>query len=136
MRLRFWAPAQQHELAKHRFERATIVAPKVGDGLEVRLQSPQQPDDLDVAMTLPLQRPTRPNLVQIAVDVELQKTVRRVARPLVALASTRWSLEIKPINEGVEETYGIVGPDIVVNRLRKQKKLGEFESGNMRHARF
>ena len=37
-------PAQQHELAEGRLERGTVVAPEVGDGLEVGLQVPQQPD--------------------------------------------------------------------------------------------
>ena len=38
-------PAQQHELSENLFERGAIVAPEIGDGLEVRLQGPQQPDD-------------------------------------------------------------------------------------------
>ena len=32
-------PAQQHELAEHGSKRRAIVAPEIGDGLEVRLQS-------------------------------------------------------------------------------------------------
>ena len=67
------APAQQYELAEHGAKRRAIVAPEIGDGLEGRFQSPQQPDDLDVAMTLRLQPPARSDPVQIAVDVELQK---------------------------------------------------------------
>jgi hypothetical protein len=43
-------PTQQHELTKRRAERRTIVAPKVGDGLEVGPEATQQPDDLNVAM--------------------------------------------------------------------------------------
>jgi hypothetical protein len=34
-------PTEQHELAKHRFEGVAIVAPKVGDRLEVRLEAAQ-----------------------------------------------------------------------------------------------
>jgi hypothetical protein len=37
-------PAKQHELAKHSPERRAIVAPKVGDGLEVGPEVAQQPD--------------------------------------------------------------------------------------------
>jgi hypothetical protein len=50
-----------------------IVAPELGDGLDVRLQTSQQPDDLDVAMTFQFQPPTRLHPVEIAVNVELQK---------------------------------------------------------------
>ena len=32
-------PAQDHELPKNLFERGAIVAPEIGDGLEVRLQA-------------------------------------------------------------------------------------------------
>jgi hypothetical protein len=44
--------------------------------------------------------------------------------------------QIKPINESIDEPYGIVGPHIVVNRLRQQQKLVTFESGDVSHARF
>jgi len=55
-------PAQQHELLEHRSESGEIVAPKVGDGLEVRPQASQQPDYLDVAMAFHLQPAARPHL--------------------------------------------------------------------------
>src|ERR1700720_2216546 len=66
-------PAQDHELPENLFERGAIVAPEIGDGLEVRLQAPQQPDDLDVAMTFGLKTAARSYPVQIAVDVELEE---------------------------------------------------------------
>ena len=44
-------PAQDHELPENLFERGAIVAPEIGDGLEVRLQASQQPDDLNVTIT-------------------------------------------------------------------------------------
>jgi hypothetical protein len=86
------APAQQHELAKHGAKRRAIVAPEVGDDLEVRFQAAQQPNNLDVAMGFALQPAARPHPVQIAVDVELQKVARRIApgRPVAfAFAPTR-----------------------------------------------
>ena len=39
-------PAQDHELPENLLERGAIIAPEIGDGLEVRLQGSQQPDDL------------------------------------------------------------------------------------------
>src|SRR3954464_1144368 len=47
-------PAQQHELTEYRPEGRMVVAAEVGDRLEIRLQMPQQPDHLDVAMGLSL----------------------------------------------------------------------------------
>ena len=136
---KFEPPAQQHELAKHRFERAAIVAPEVGDRLEIWLQGPQQPDDLDVAITLRLQPTARPNTVQIAVDVEFQKIARGVSGPpgrlgLDARKSRRCKVE--PIDEGVDETHRIVSADIIVHRLRQQQKLITLESRDVSHARF
>ena len=113
-------PAQQHELAEHRFEGGAIVGAEVGDGLEVRLQRPQQPDDLDVAMAFRLQPPARTNAVEIAVDVELQQIARRVAWPPRRLrldpreARRR---KIEPIDEGVDEADRIVGADVIVHRF-------------------
>ena len=46
---------EQHKLAEDLAESIAIVAPKVGDGLEVRLQVPQQPDHLDIAVGFGLQ---------------------------------------------------------------------------------
>jgi hypothetical protein len=57
-------PAQQYELAEHQFEGAAIVASKVGDRLEIRLEAARQPDDLDIALGFPLQPPARSKPVQ------------------------------------------------------------------------
>jgi hypothetical protein len=65
--------AQHNELTKDRAEGLAIVAPEVGDGLEVRLEVAQQPDYLDVAMSLGFQPPARPHSVQVAIDIELQQ---------------------------------------------------------------
>ena len=49
--------AQHHELAEHRLEGGTVVAAEIGNRLEVRLEVPQQPDHLDVAVGLGFQAP-------------------------------------------------------------------------------
>src|SRR5471032_2303022 len=46
-----------------------IVGAEIGDRLEVRLQRPQQPDQLDVAVAFGIQSAARPHAVEIAVDV-------------------------------------------------------------------
>ena len=130
--------AQQRKLAKHRFEGGAIVGAEIGDGLEVRLQRPQQPDDLDVAMAFGFQAAARPHAVEIAVDVELEQIARRVARPArrLRLDPPEACLdEIEPIDEGVDEADGIVRADVIVHRFGQKQKLVAFEARNVRHAR-
>ena len=124
---------------RHGAKRRAIVAPEIGDRLEVRFQSPQQPDDLDVAMTLRLQPPARSDPVQIAVDVELQKVARRITGRPIAFASTRKNpaaARSNPSTKASDEPHRIVRADIVVHCLRQQQKLVAFESGDVSHARF
>ena len=126
-------------MTKHRFEGGAIVGAEIGDGLEVRLQRPQQPDDLDVAMAFGLQPAARTHAIEIAVDVELQEIARCVARPACRLRLNPPEAcpdEIEPIDEGVDEADGIVRADVIVHRFRQKKKLVAFEPGNVRHARF
>ena len=54
---RLSSPAQQRELMEHGAEGGSIVAPEVGNGLEVWLQGSQQPDDLDIAVAFGLKPP-------------------------------------------------------------------------------
>ena len=123
-------------MAKHRFEGRAIVGAEICDGLEVGLQRPQQPDDLDVAMTFRFQAAARPNSVEIAVDVEFEQIARRVARPAGPLRLDPHEAclgEIEPIDEGVEEADGIVRANVIVNRFRQKQKLVAFEARNVRH---
>jgi hypothetical protein len=71
---------------EHMAEGISVVAPKVSDRLEVRLQMAQQPDHLDIAMGRSLQPAARPHPVQIAVNVKLQQIGGRVARAACHLA--------------------------------------------------
>lgn len=48
-------PTQHDERSKHLSKRRTVVAPKVGDRLEIRLQLPEQPYHLKIAMGLRFQ---------------------------------------------------------------------------------
>jgi hypothetical protein len=111
-------PAQQHELAEHRFEGAATVASEVRDRFEVRLEAAQQPDDLDIALGFPLQPPARSNPVQIPVDV--RASAARPPRRLRFRPAEPGTRKIQPINEGVDEPNRIAGLDVIVNRLRQQ----------------
>ena len=64
---------EQHKLTEDLAESIAIVAPEVSDGLKVRLQVPQQPNYLDIAVGFGLQPAARSHPVQIAVDVKLQQ---------------------------------------------------------------
>jgi hypothetical protein len=134
-----WPPAQEHELAEHRFEGSAIVSPEVGDRLEVGLQAAQQPDDLNVALNFPLQRSARPHTIQIAANVQLQQIARRIARPPRRLRFDPREprrCEIEACDERVDEPNRIVGVDVIINRLRQQQELRALESGDVSHARF
>ena len=54
---------EQHKFSEHVAEGISVVAPKVSNRLEVRLQMSQQPDHLDIAMGLSLQPTARPHPV-------------------------------------------------------------------------
>jgi hypothetical protein len=63
-------PAEQKELPAHALQRLGVIPPEVGDGLEVRGEPPQEPDQLEVPMGLLLQPPTGPDPVEIPIEVE------------------------------------------------------------------
>jgi hypothetical protein len=126
-------------LAKHRFERGAVVGAEIGDGLEVRLQRPQQPDDLDVAVAFGFQPAARPHPVEISVDVKLEQIARRIAGPACRLRLDPREAcldEIEAIDEGVDEADGVVGADVIIHRLGQKKELVAFKAGFVRHARF
>ena len=133
------SPAQQHELAEHRAEGVAVVAAEIGDGLEVGLQMPQQPDHLDVAVGLGFQPAARAHPVQIAVDVELQQIGGRIARTACRLrldADEPGRREVQPIDEGVDEPHRVVGADVIVHRFRQQQRLRSVVTGDVRHSRI
>lgn len=47
------ATAQHHKLGADRADRGSVIAPEVGDGLEVRCQPISQPHQLDIATCFP-----------------------------------------------------------------------------------
>ena len=102
--------------------------------LKSGFRRPEQPDHLDVAVAFGLKPTARPHPVEIAVDVELQQIGWRIAgaaRRLRRDAFEPRRREIEPVDKGVDEPNGIVGDDIIVDRLWQQQKLRTFESGNV-----
>ena len=130
--------AQDHELPEHGPEGGAVVASEVGDGLEVRLQAPDEPDHLDVAVRLGLQAPAGSHPVEVAVDVELQQVGRVVARPARGLrddAGEAGPCEVQLVDEGLDEADRVVRADVVVHRLRQEQELRAVMSREMRHGR-
>ena len=131
--------AKQHELAEDRAESLAVVAPEIGNGLEVGLQMPQQPDHLNVAMGLSLQPAARSNPVEVAVDVKLQQILWCITRTPGHLGrhteETR-RRQIQSFNEGVDEPHRVLRTDIVVHAFWQEKYLGSVVTGNVRHAGF
>ena len=57
--------AEQVELAEDRLESRRVVLAEIGDGLEVGLELPQQPEQLEIASALQFQTAAGAHLVQI-----------------------------------------------------------------------
>src|SRR6476646_3013762 len=74
-------PAQHHELSADLADGLAIVLAEVGYGLEVRHQATGQPNQLDVALALPLQTSARLHTIEVAADVNLQQRRWMIGRP-------------------------------------------------------
>src|SRR5205814_6444043 len=77
----FKAPAQHHKLTADPPDGLAIVLPEVGYCLEVRHQAAGQPNQLDIALALPLQAPARLHPIEISVDVNRQQRRRMRGQP-------------------------------------------------------
>src|SRR5215471_16645526 len=118
--------AQLHELGAYLADRSTVIPAEVGDRLEVRRETPREPDQLHVALRFTLEAPARLDAVQVAVDIDLEQRSRMVGRPprvrwIGALKSERYKVEF--INEGIDGTHRIVFGDPVIQSLREEHRL-------------
>src|SRR5258708_3901960 len=113
----FKAPAQHHELTADLADRLAVVLPEVGYCLEVRHQAAGQPNQLDVALALPLHAPARLYPIGVSVDVNLQQRRRMVGRPSRRLRhdATKAELgQIKLIDKDIDRPHRIVLAQIVI----------------------
>ena len=130
---------EQHKLTKDWAERVAVVAPEVRDGLEVRLQVPQQPDHLDIAVGFGLQPAARPHPVEIAIDVKLQQIrgrICRAARHLRLNATKSRRRQVQPVNKGINEPHRVVRANIVIHCFRQKQQLRAVVTTDVRHAGF
>jgi hypothetical protein len=111
------APAQHHELAADLADGLAVVPAEVGYGLEVGHQAAGQPNQLDIALALPLQPPARLHPIEVSVDVNLQQRRRMVGRPSRRLRLDPAKAElrqIKLIDEDIDRPNRIVLAQIVI----------------------
>src|ERR1700736_2661747 len=116
----FKAAAQHHELAADLADRLAVVLAEVGYGLEVRHQAAGQPNQLDVALALPLQAPARLHPIEVSVDVNLQQRRRMIGRPSCRLRLDAAKAEIgqiKLIDKDIDRPDRIVLAQIVIQSL-------------------
>src|SRR5882724_10491083 len=120
------APAQHHKLTADPPDGLAIVLAEVGYCLEVRHQAAGQPNQLDIALALPLQAPARLYPIEVSVDVNLQQRPRMIGRPPCRLrlnAAKAQPGQIKLIDKDIDCPNRIILGQIVFQPLGKQSAL-------------
>ena len=118
--------AQRNELRADLADGRTVVAAEVGDRLEVRRQAPGEPDQLQVPMALALEAARGLHLVEVAVDVDLEHRRRVIARATGLFGDDAVEAErreIEHLDEGVDHPNRVLLADVVVDRVRQQRRL-------------
>jgi hypothetical protein len=118
--------ADGHKLAAGLADAAAVVAAEIGDGLEVRGQTPRQPHQLDIALALALQAPAALHAVEVAVDVDLQQHARVVAGPASRGRHHPFETnagEVQLIHERINDANRVVLAYEVIQALRQQRDL-------------
>src|SRR5258706_2395578 len=113
----FKAPAQHHKLTTDLTDSLPIVLPEIGDRLEIRHQAAGEPNQLDVALALPLQAPARLHPIEVSVDVNLQQRRRMVGRSSRHLwldAAKAEFGQIKLVDKDIDRPDRIVLAQIVI----------------------
>jgi hypothetical protein len=72
--------AELYEGSTGSSERLAIVLAVIGNGLEVRLESIEQPHDFDIALAFGFETARGTNTLEIAIQVQLQQICRVVGR--------------------------------------------------------
>src|SRR5258708_5103955 len=107
-------------------EGLAVVFPEVGYGFEVRHQAAGQPNQLNVALTLPLQASARLHPIEVSVDVNLQQCSRMIGRPSCHLrlnAAEAQPAQIKFIDKDIDRPDRIILGQIIFQPLGKQSAL-------------
>jgi hypothetical protein len=112
------APAQHHALTADLTDGRAIVLSEIGYRLENRHQAAGEPNQLDVALALPLQAPARLHPIEISVDVNLQQRRRMVGRPFLSPLTRRRQSRAWPdhklIDKDIDRPDRIILAQIVI----------------------
>ncbi|MNL21791.1 hypothetical protein D3C87_1430960 [compost metagenome] len=103
-----------------------VVFAKVGNGFEVRSQTPRQPHQLDVALGLTLKPAAGLNPIEVAVDIDLQQDRGMVGRtPRCSRINTfkPKCTQVEFIDENVDHSDWIFFGYVIVQALRQQSHL-------------
>ena len=97
-----------------------IVAAEIGNRFEIRLELTGQPDQFEIARTLPLEPARRLHLIEIAVEVDLQHCRRMVPRTArhFRLNMEAECAKIHNADKGIDGSHSIVAADIVIDACR------------------
>jgi hypothetical protein len=107
------APAQHHELTAHLTDGLAVVLAEVSYRLEVWHQAASQPNQLDVALALPLQPSARLHSIEVVVNINLQQRRRMIGRPSRRLWLDTAEPElgkVKFIDKGINPRIGLSSP--------------------------
>src|ERR1700687_6042426 len=122
----FKASAQHHELTADLTDGLAVVLPEVGYRLEVWHKAAGQPNQLDVALALPLQAPARLHSIEVSVDINLQQRRRMIGRPSRRLRLDAVKAEfgqIKLIDKDIDRPDRVIFAQIFIQPLGKQRAL-------------
>jgi hypothetical protein len=109
---------QHNELATDASDGLAVVFSEVGNGLEVRHQTPGQLHQFDIALGFSLHTSARLNAVEITVDVHLQQDRGVVSRRLEWHLQTQID-QLQFVDEDVDYAHRIGIADVVVEALGK-----------------
>jgi hypothetical protein len=118
------------ELRAGRADRQAVVATEVGDGLEVRGQSPSQPHQLDIASAFALQPAAGLDAVEVAVHIQLQQHRPMIARPAGRRRDHRKAerVQVQRFNESLDHPHRIVSVDVILKRRRQKRSLSAIRA--------
>lgn len=75
--------------------------------------------------------------MEIAIEIEFEQRggiIRRAADVGATGFGKAERVQIERSDEGIQETHGIGGGDIIVERFREEQRLGAIQASTMIHA--
>jgi hypothetical protein len=128
--------AEEVEVFEEGFEGAAVVLAEVGDGLEVRAQTAQQPDHFEVAGGLGFEAAAGADAVEVAVEVEFEPVGGVIGRPAggggLGVGEPQGG-EVQALDVGVKEAGRGVGGDVIVQAGGQELDWGSVGAALVAH---